>query len=779
MSIAARKLQRGVQQKTALTSYKFGFEAGTAGATVTTAVSASGDTAWNAIGIGSGATLTNDVTHAAHGALSAKLVPTATSTVMRWTIPATLKGAFRYYVWWDAYPTADTIAVWFGSDTSTKVASVNFSTAGHVRAYGTPTPSAYSSPSATLPLGSWARVEFAYQIDPANAANGKVRLAVYAGEATTALDDSGWVTTDLGTAGITYMRIGKYGSEANVSTHWLDSITLTDSATSLLGPAGTPANQQPVANAGNNQTVELGAVVALNGSGSADPDGSIASYAWTQVSGAAVTLSNASVAQPTFTAPSSADTLVFSLVVTDNNGASSAADTVTISVDSNALAYDWSDSNLPWAYSSTSQFTADWPVGTTIVDIQTASGDFYTNLKNTCDAASGRVVVRLGQGDYVLNQFRLIGTSGSQTYAFGFWHSKLQGILGQGPDKTFITMAANSMTQAQLDALAVMVRADFAPNAMGMMRVDGSSPTSPVLLAGFTMRATDQQLMTSFGSDMTDIYRPQPAPHNGLVMGQSAYGLIQYVRFQAAGRAINSAPPFEHANINSQYGTTTWKNCEFDGRRSPALDPARPRRCGVVMVNNETESQFIDCWMHHSNVSRYAANDQNRDTQGQYVLTRTKLEQITNTHNTDPAINGGNTLGGYTNASLCGWESCNGTITLTDCIMSQDNSYTDGSISQHLQFTSVGSRNPTGGRLYVYGGRYHNTAWPQLEDFLCVKALNSTSWVTEGYNTTMMVYHRDGQRLQPYVISTSWPPSAGTLAAAGVTPSTHFLIRNA
>lgn len=96
------------------------------------------------------------------------------------------------------------------------------------------------------------------------------------------------------------------------------------------------SNSAPVANAGPDQTnVAADQIVTLNGSGSNDPDaGDTITYAWTQTAGTTVTLSSTTAAQPTFTAPStgSAQTLTFSLIVTDSHGATSAPDTVNISV---------------------------------------------------------------------------------------------------------------------------------------------------------------------------------------------------------------------------------------------------------------------------------------------------------------------------------------------------------------------------------------------------------------------------------------------------------------
>ncbi|HUG72366.1 MAG TPA: hypothetical protein VMK82_02970, partial [Steroidobacteraceae bacterium] len=100
------------------------------------------------------------------------------------------------------------------------------------------------------------------------------------------------------------------------------------------GSTPPPANVAPTANAGAAQSVLASATVTLNGTASSDPDGSIASFAWAQLTGTAVTLSNSTIAQPSFVAPPvvTAATLTFSLVVTDNRGAVSAAAAVTITV---------------------------------------------------------------------------------------------------------------------------------------------------------------------------------------------------------------------------------------------------------------------------------------------------------------------------------------------------------------------------------------------------------------------------------------------------------------
>lgn len=96
---------------------------------------------------------------------------------------------------------------------------------------------------------------------------------------------------------------------------------------------GTPVNRAPVAAAGADVSVTAPASVVLDGSSSSDSDGSVASYAWEQLSGISVSLTGANTAQASFDVAEVAqtETLTFKLTVTDNEGATG-TDTVVVTV---------------------------------------------------------------------------------------------------------------------------------------------------------------------------------------------------------------------------------------------------------------------------------------------------------------------------------------------------------------------------------------------------------------------------------------------------------------
>ncbi len=91
------------------------------------------------------------------------------------------------------------------------------------------------------------------------------------------------------------------------------------------------SNTPPAVEAGPPQSVASGATVSLTGTGS-DAQGAV-TYQWTQLSGPAVTLSNANTANASFTAPtvSSGTPLLFRLTVTDSNGVTN-TDVVRVAV---------------------------------------------------------------------------------------------------------------------------------------------------------------------------------------------------------------------------------------------------------------------------------------------------------------------------------------------------------------------------------------------------------------------------------------------------------------
>jgi hypothetical protein len=109
----------------------------------------------------------------------------------------------------------------------------------------------------------------------------------------------------------------------------------TDDVIVTVNAAGA-ANAAPVANAGADKTVTLPTTTAaLTGSGT-DSDGTIASYAWTKVSGGTATLANATTATLSLSGLA-AGSYTFRLTVKDNAGASATDDViVTVKAAGNA-----------------------------------------------------------------------------------------------------------------------------------------------------------------------------------------------------------------------------------------------------------------------------------------------------------------------------------------------------------------------------------------------------------------------------------------------------------
>ncbi len=142
-----------------------------------------------------------------------------------------------------------------------------------------------------------------------------------------------------GTSGaITYIGAGEdFEAQGGPPAYDL-TITATAGAFAATAPVTvtvTDANDAPIAEAGPPQAVTEGVTVTLDGRASTDPEGGALTWQWTRTSGLAVTLNDATVAQPTFTAPtglSAPAMLEFRLIVTDDQNTASQPDTVVITI---------------------------------------------------------------------------------------------------------------------------------------------------------------------------------------------------------------------------------------------------------------------------------------------------------------------------------------------------------------------------------------------------------------------------------------------------------------
>ncbi|MBT1711353.1 Ig-like domain-containing protein [Fulvivirgaceae bacterium PWU5] len=122
-------------------------------------------------------------------------------------------------------------------------------------------------------------------------------------------------------------RDSQIASFATNTTAWQNPSVF---GTVFLTSCGGPVNQPPVANAGMDKSLAAGTTTTtLPGTGS-DPEGGAITYSWTQVSGAATTLTNTTSATATVSGLTNGGTYVFQLTVSD--GVLAGSDQVQVTV---------------------------------------------------------------------------------------------------------------------------------------------------------------------------------------------------------------------------------------------------------------------------------------------------------------------------------------------------------------------------------------------------------------------------------------------------------------
>ena len=263
----------------------------------------------------------------------------------------------------------------------------------------------------------------------------------------------------------------------------------------------------PVALAPKTQQIDAGATVSLDGSDSVAYSGkTIASYAWTQLSGPAVQIANANAATASFTAPSlsTTQTLVFQLTITDSAGQS---DTTTQAVTVNG-------SNAPKTELYLASDSGDY-IGSGITQTITASDGSFS-LSGT----TGHVHVSLNNGAYWSLDFAapngsqlVVGNTYANATRYPFQSPTAPGLDVSGDGRgcnvsqgVFVIRDLSLDSQGNISTFAADFQQhceDGVPKLAGAIRYNSTIPTvstAPVAIASANSTLYAQQNETLDGT---------------------------------------------------------------------------------------------------------------------------------------------------------------------------------------------------------------------------------------------------------------------------------------
>lgn len=315
----------------------------------------------------------------------------------------------------------------------------------------------------------------------------------------------------------------------------------------------TTSNSAPVADAGSDQTVAVGAIAQLDGTGSSDVDGDPLTYAWSMVStpaGSVATLDDTTGATPSFTVDL-AGTYVLQLIVDDGTVASD-PDTVSVSTansppvaeagptqnvatggtvvldgsassdpDADPLAFFWSFTTVPAGSTATLSsptavgptFVADLP-GLYVAQLIVNDGTFNSTPDTVCIFVGNQLTLAIRDSLLGLGRTTPVTATLSQPAPAGGQ------VIDLSLDDPFAQLSATQLSYAAGETTATF---DLTGVAVGTTTLRGSGPGIAEATAALEVTATlisfdaippfAPNEQTSVVLSITD-----PAPPQGLVV---------------------------------------------------------------------------------------------------------------------------------------------------------------------------------------------------------------------------------------------------------------------
>ena len=245
------------------------------------------------------------------------------------------------------------------------------------------------------------------------------------------------------------------------------------------------ANIAPVAKAGIAQSIILPTSnTVLDGSASSDADGTIASYSWSEISGPnTASFSPAATAQKPTLSGLVAGRYVFALVVTDNSGAVSKADSVVVTVNNPVpVALYRINAGGPLVTNSIGTFAAD-------AYYSPAPGNTYsttTTIAQTSNAA--------------MYQTERYGTNGTLSYAFPVSNGNYTVILHFA--EIYWTAAGKRIFNVSIEGNKVLDKYDIFNKAGAFT---ATSETFPVSVTDGTLNIYFSSLPADGGVDQPKV----------------------------------------------------------------------------------------------------------------------------------------------------------------------------------------------------------------------------------------------------------------------------------